>query len=147
MKLKLKTGQFSDLLSAVMPAVSNRSTLPTLSHFLINATKNKVMVYATDLEIGIESSITTEVEEPGSATIPARNLLDMVKVIDTEEFTFQKIKEGKFEISSIDGNTKFNIVGGEAEEYPGLPEKKEDKRQKMALYNSAIFYLFKIMIK
>jgi len=30
---------------------------------------------------------------------------------------------------------------------PVFLEKKEDKRQKMALYNSAIFYLFKIMIK
>ncbi|MFC2061083.1 DNA polymerase III subunit beta [Elusimicrobiota bacterium] len=127
MKLKLNTGEFSNLISIVLPAISNRSTLPSLSHFLIDASKDSVKLCATDLEIGIESSLKTKIEKSGSATIPARNLADIVRVIDSEEFTFNKIKEGTFELSSFDGNTKFNIIGGDSEDYPGFPEIKEDK--------------------
>ncbi len=127
MKLKLKTNKFSNLLALVLPAVSVRSTLPTLSHFLIEAKNDKVKVYATDLEIGIESAISVKIDKEGAATIPARNLTDMVKVLDSEEFVFQKVKESQFEITTTDGNTTFNIMGGEKDEFPVLPEKKEEK--------------------
>jgi len=127
MKLKLKTSEFSELLGTVIPAVSTRNTLPTLSHFLIEAEKDRVKVYATDLEIGIESAIETAVEKDGSATIPARNLSDMVKVLDSEEFNFNKISESQYEISTPDRNTTFNVIGGEKEEFPVLPEVKEEK--------------------
>ena len=127
MKLKLKTEEFSNLLATVLPAVSIRSTLPTLSHFLIDAKDGKVSVYATDLEIGIESSISTDIEKEGSVTVPARNLTEMVRVLDSEEFTFQKVSDSQFKIFTSDGNTTFNIIGGEKEEFPVLPKIKREK--------------------
>lgn len=127
MKLKLKTEEFSNLLATVLPAVSIRSTLPTLSHFLIDAKDGKVSVYATDLEIGIESSISTDIEKEGSVTVPARNLTEMIKVLDSKEFTFQKVSDSQFKIFTSDGNTTFNIIGGEKEEFPVLPKIKKEK--------------------
>ncbi|MBN2406997.1 MAG: DNA polymerase III subunit beta [Elusimicrobia bacterium] len=128
MKIKLNTNDFSNLLTTVLPAISTRSTLPSLSHFLIDADKDKIKVYATDLEIGIESSISSkEIEKEGALTIPARNLTDIIRVIDSDSVTLNKVKEGKVEISSDDSNTKFNIVCGESEDYPGFPEMKEDR--------------------
>ena len=127
MKLKLKTKEFSNLLATVLPAVSMRSTLPTLSHFLIDAKEGKVSVYATDLEIGIESSISTDIEKEGSVTVPARNLTEMIKVLDSKEFTFQKVSDSQFKIFTSDGNTTFNIIGGEKEEFPVLPKIKKEK--------------------
>ncbi len=125
MKLRLKTEEFTELLTTVLPAVSGKTTLPTLSHFLIEAEKNRVKVYATDLEIGIESSIKTEVEKEGACTVPARSLTDMVKALDSEYITFKKITESQYELS--DGNTTFRLMGGEKEEFPVLPSVKEEE--------------------
>lgn len=127
MKLRLKKDEFSNLLTTVLPAVSTRSTLPTLSHFLIDAEKDNIKVYATDLEIGIESSLSVKVEKEGSATLPAKSLSDMVRVIDSEEFTLQNLTQAQFEISTPDRNTTFNILGGEKDEFPVLPQIKEEK--------------------
>ncbi|MFH1416360.1 MAG: DNA polymerase III subunit beta [Elusimicrobiota bacterium] len=127
MKLKLKTHDFLDLLTTVIPAVSERSTLPILSHFLIEAQDNIVKVYANDLEIGIESSMNTIVDKAGSATIPAKNLVNIVKVIDSKECNFKKINNNQFELSTENGNTTFNINGREKEEFPVLPGLKEEK--------------------
>lgn len=127
MKLKLKTQDFLNLLTKVIPAVSERSTLPILSYFLIEAENNKVKVYANDLEIGIESSIKTTVDKEGSAIIPAKNLLNIVKVIDTSECSFKKLDDNRFELSNEDGSTTFNINGRDKEEFPVLPDLKEER--------------------
>ncbi len=127
MKLKLNTQNFLELLTTVIPAVSERSTLPILSHFLIEAENNKIKVYANDLEIGIESSMQTTVNKEGSATIPAKNLVNIMRVIDTEECNFEKINNNQFELSTENKNTTFNIIGREKEEFPVLPDLKEEK--------------------
>lgn len=124
MKLKLKTSEFKELLTTVLPAVSTKTTLPTLSHFLIEAENDKVKIYATDLEIGIESSIKTDVEKAGACTVPARSLTDMVKALDAEYIDFKRINDSQFEVS--DSNTKFKILGGDKEEFPVLPSVKEE---------------------
>lgn len=127
MKIKLNTQQFTELLLSVIPAVSDRSTLPILSHFLLEADNNKIKVYANDLEIGIESSIETTVDKKGSITLPAKNLLNIIRVIDSEECNFKKINDNQFELSTVDGNTTFNINGRDKDEFPILPGIEEDK--------------------
>ncbi len=126
MKLKLKTDEFSNLLKTVLPAVSSRSTLPALSHFLIEAKDSILKIYATDLEIGISSSIETDVEKEGSCTTPARNLTDMVNALDSEKFSFKKVTDSHYEVSSDKGDTTYTIVTGEKEEFPVVPEVKGD---------------------
>ncbi len=126
MKFTANTAQFSELLTGVLPAVSTRSTLPSLSHFLVEAKSGNVSIYATDLEIGIESSIETNVEKEGAATLPARRLTDIVGVIETEDFALAQTTESQCEIKSTDNKTKFKVMAGEREEFPVIPELKED---------------------
>lgn len=127
MKFKLKTNDFSRVLSTVLPAVSTRSTLPNLSHFLIDAENKGLKVYATDLEIGIQASIKTETEKQGSATIPARNLTDIINVIGADDFILQEVSSSHFKISTPEQDTVFNVIGGKKDEFPVIPEVKEDK--------------------
>lgn len=127
MKLKLKTQDFLNLLTTTIPAVSERSTLPILSYFLIEAENNRIKAYANDLEIGIESSMKTTIDKEGSAIIPAKNLVNIVRVIDTEECIFKKINDNQFELSNEDGSTTFSINSRDKEEFPMLPGLKGEK--------------------
>src|SRR5579872_6171491 len=59
-------------------AVSGRSSLPILSHILIQAEDNGLRLIATDLELGISCRIPAQVEEQGGLTAPARTLTEVL---------------------------------------------------------------------
>ncbi len=70
-------------------AVSGNSQLEILSNFLLNASKGKLTISATDLEIGISSSIPANVEEEGETTVPAKTFFDLINNITEEKITLE----------------------------------------------------------
>ncbi|MDA3792678.1 MAG: DNA polymerase III subunit beta [Elusimicrobia bacterium] len=128
MKLNLKTDEVLNVLSKVLPAASTRSTLPSLSHFLFEAKDDKLKIYATDLEIGIETTIPVDVEKEGTTTIPAKRLYNIVSVIDSETITLKKVNESTYKITDNDGKTTFNIKCSNADDFPKLPDLKSEKK-------------------
>ena len=65
-------------LQLVTGVVERRQTLPVLSNLLVRAADGVVSFTGTDLEVQLVASIDgIEVEQEGSATIPARKLADI----------------------------------------------------------------------
>jgi DNA polymerase III subunit beta len=102
-------------------AVSTRGQMPILGNFLITLEKNNIKISATDLEIGIESSVPASVEKEGSVTVPAKTFSDFV----------QSISSGKAELSfdekmlSLKGErAEANFQTMPSDEYPRLIEDK-----------------------
>ena len=60
-----------DELDLLQGAVEKKSTVPILSHFLLDAADFKLQIAATDLELAARSSCTAKVKAPGRATVPA----------------------------------------------------------------------------
>src|SRR3989344_379443 len=69
----LKTG-----LSFVERACSKNSTLPILHCVSLVAEKNKAILSATDLEMGIRHTILAKIEHEGNAAIPSRFFSQLV---------------------------------------------------------------------
>lgn len=65
-------------LTDVGRALSSRASLPVLSHVLLDATKDRLTLSATNLEISIRTSLPVTVEEEGQACLPGRLLADLV---------------------------------------------------------------------
>jgi len=84
-------------------AVSGRNQLPILSNYLLETKKGKLIISATDLEIGIVSSVPAKVETEGTVTVPAKTFSDLVS----------NMSEGKAEISLKDSN--LYLTGGKVE--------------------------------
>jgi DNA polymerase III subunit beta len=74
-------------LSLVNHAVSSRATLPILSNFLLETKKGKLVISATDLEIGISAEVPASVEKDGRATVPAKNFLDLLSNLKDQKIT------------------------------------------------------------
>ena len=72
-------------------AVSTRSQLPILSNFLLTAKDGKLTISATDLEMGIVSSIPANVEKEGSVTVPAKNFSDLFSNIVNQKITLEVV--------------------------------------------------------
>ena len=61
--------------------VEKKTTIPILSNVLLEAEGNRIVLTATDLELGIRCSCPARVKKAGAGTIPARRLLDYVRLL------------------------------------------------------------------
>jgi DNA polymerase-3 subunit beta len=121
MKAAFLTENIQKKLSLVNHAVSNNSQLEILSCFLISAEKGKLVLKATDLEIGISTSIPANIEKEGEVAIPAKTFFDLINNI-TEE----KIEIATEEKNLIVKGKKLHMLFQTmpSEEFPKLYEDK-----------------------
>ena len=69
--------------------VERKTTIPILSNILFEADGDRVLMTATDLELGIRCSCPAKVKKSGSGTIPARRLLDYVRLLPEGEINIK----------------------------------------------------------
>ena len=98
--------------------VEKRNTVPVLSNILLNAADDMLVITATDLEVGIRTRIPATVHTPGSTTVSARKLFDIVKELDAEKDVEIQIDGGFLNIRS--GRAKFRLSTLDAEDFPDL---------------------------
>ena len=77
MEFSVDTSTFADTLEQLQGAVDKKSTIPILSHALVEASATGLHLAATDLELGIRVFCPASAKAPGSGAIPARRLLDV----------------------------------------------------------------------
>lgn len=98
-------------------AVSSRSQLPTLLNFLIEAKEGKLVISATDLEIGIIVEIPAKTEREGSITVSAKTFVEMVGTLSSEKINLETTTEGLV----LDGEKeKATLQTISADEFPKL---------------------------
>ena len=89
MKASFLTENLQKKLSFLNHAVSNVNQLEILSFFLIVAEKGKIKISATDLEIGISSEFSANIEDEGRVCVPAKTFLDLINNISEEKITIE----------------------------------------------------------
>lgn len=100
--------------------VEKKTTIPILSNVLIEASGDRIVLTATDLELGIRCSCPARVKKQGSSTIPARRLLDYVRLLPDADID---MKFGDNHWATITcGRSKTKIAGMSRESFPELPE-------------------------
>ncbi|HXZ80955.1 MAG TPA: DNA polymerase III subunit beta [Terriglobales bacterium] len=112
----------SDLLkelSATQGVVERKTTIPILSHFLFEATGDKLSLTATDLDLGLRTCCPAKVKKEGSCTIPARKLYDYVKLLPDGDITIKLLDNHWVNIRLGRSNTK--MVGMARSNFPSLP--------------------------
>lgn len=123
MKFSCDKKELSDALSNILHGVSAKSSLPVLEGILIKASTGEITLSSFDLEIGITTSLSAGVTEPGDIVLNAKILTDMVK----------KMPSGKIEISTDSkylsvircGTAEFTILGIPSSEFPEMPSLTE----------------------
>jgi DNA polymerase-3 subunit beta len=99
--------------------VEKKTTIPILSNVLLEAEGDRVYLTATDLELGIRCSCPARVKKSGGGTIPARRLLDYVRLLPDADVQV-KVQENHW-ASLVCGRSKTRIAGMSKESFPELP--------------------------
>lgn len=93
MKLKVLQESFSKALSITSRFTSNKIQLPILANVLLSASKNKLFISATNLEMAISIPLGAKVERDGEITIPARVISELVGNLTPGQISLDAEKE------------------------------------------------------
>jgi DNA polymerase-3 subunit beta len=106
-------------LSTTQGVVERKTTIPILSNLLVEAKGSRLTITATDLELSIRTSCEAKVKKEGAATIPAKKLLDLVRLLPEGEIKFKLLDNHWVEILS--DRKKYKMVGMAKENFPAIP--------------------------
>jgi DNA polymerase-3 subunit beta len=76
-------------LQTVSRIISSSNTLPILNNILLKTEQGQLQLSATNLEIGITTSVRCKVEEDGAVCVPAKILNDLVANLPNENITLE----------------------------------------------------------
>jgi DNA polymerase-3 subunit beta len=99
--------------------VEKKTTIPILSNVLLEARGERLYLTATDLELGLRTSCAARVKKEGSGTIPARKLLDYVRLLPDADITV-KFAENNWANFTC-GRSRTRMAGMSRESFPELP--------------------------
>lgn len=116
MKIIIERASLLKILTHTQSIVERRNTIPILSNVLIKALDGQITVTATDLDLQATESINAEVIVPGSITVSAGILFDIVrKMPDGAEITMA-LQDRRMIVSA--GRSRFTLPVLEAGDFP-----------------------------
>ena len=99
--------------------VEKKTTIPILSNVLLEAEGDRLILTATDLELGVKCSCPARVKKAGAGTIPAKRLLDYVRLLPDADIDL-KFQDNHW-ASITCGRSRTRIAGMSRESFPELP--------------------------
>src|SRR5260370_29814483 len=119
MECSVKGCDLVNELAMTQGVIERKTTIPILSNLLVEAKGSRVTITATDLELSVRTSCEAKVKKEGAGTIPAKKLLELVRLLPEGEIQFKLLDNHSAAIAS--DNKKYKIVGRAKENFPALP--------------------------
>ncbi len=126
MNLTIAKDQLLNGLQAVQNVVSTRTTLPILSNVLMRAEGERLEFTATDLDVTIACGVEAQVKKAGASTVPVKKLFGIARELNGTEIDLEV--DDKNVCSLRCGPSFYKINGLSADEFPPLPQFKDDKK-------------------
>jgi DNA polymerase-3 subunit beta len=120
MEFSVKKFDLLEELELTQGVVERKTTIPILSNLLCEAKGNQLTITATDLELSIRTSCEAKVKKEGAGTIPAKKLLDLVRLLPDDEIRFKLLENHWVHIACDRKN--YKLVGMSKDNFPALPD-------------------------
>lgn len=118
MKITVDQGTLLRELSLLQGIIERKATLPILANVLLSAQENgRLSIVATDLEIGFRSSVEATVESPGTTTVHARRMHDIVRRLPAGNLGFQ-LSDGFLHVRTE--RIRYKLATQDPEQFPSI---------------------------
>ena len=134
MKFVVERGPFSDAVSKLQKVVSNKTSMPILEGVLISAESGKLTLATYNLEMGMKKELYARCEEEGDIVINVRLLSDILRKLNGLQVEIECDEKLTCHIKC--GESVFEIIGMNAEDFPEMPSISEGSKFKV---NSDVF--------
>lgn len=124
MHITVDTKKLHEALEQVARVSMKHLSLPVLQCVLIEARANELFLRATNLEIGVESTLSATVEEDGKLAVSAQTLLRTIGLLNERETTLYT-EEDLLVVETK--NSKTDIKTTPSDEFPNIPKVEGEK--------------------
>jgi DNA polymerase-3 subunit beta len=97
---------------------------------MISADGDQPLLLATDMEVGLRVPLAGEILKPGSAVLPARLVLEVVRSLPGDTVTLE-LRPQEQDVELISGPAKFHLRTLRSEDFPTLPSPDADTRVRL----------------
>lgn len=125
MEFVIKKEDLFNGIRIVERATAMKGLQPVLANILIESVDKSTLKFcATDLDLTVIAIVEAQVKEEGRITLPAKKLSDIVSRLSESLITL-KTQEEANTVNLTSKNTKFDIIGISASEFPTTVENIE----------------------
>ncbi|MCG7335099.1 DNA polymerase III subunit beta [Sporosarcina sp. ACRSM] len=132
MKFEIMRDRLLDGINDVMKAISQKVAIPILTGIKIEVNEKGLTMTGSDSDITICTFIPAEdngeqiikVAEKGNIVLQAKVFSEIARKLPTNEVTIEVVNGLQTHIQS--GKSEFHLIGSDAEDYPVLPDVKDD---------------------
>ncbi|MBU0484225.1 MAG: DNA polymerase III subunit beta [Proteobacteria bacterium] len=122
--LNISRDEFFSGLATLQNVTGKKGTIAILSNILIKSESDSVTLIGTDLEIGIKINIPAEILNPGSITLPAKKLFEIIRESISDQIHLE-VKENNW-VKIKAESSDYNLAGMPGDEFPSFPEYSEE---------------------
>lgn len=138
MKFVVSSSALLSHLQAISRVINPKNNIPILDCFLLELEDNVLTITAADAETRLETKLeVSELSEPGSLAINAKNLLEPLRELPDQPLTIDVNLE-TLEVFIFYHNGKYNFVGQKSDEFP-TPKELKDSAISMVLPAEVLF--------
>jgi DNA polymerase-3 subunit beta len=104
--------------------VERKTAIPILANVLIEASDGRLVFGATDLDLALRTECAAQVSKPGSVTVSARKLYDIVRSLPEADVRMSLADDAWVVIEC--GQASFRVAGLPTQDFPTLPSPEGD---------------------
>src|ERR671912_2351386 len=119
MDLVVKKNDLLRELQLFQGIVERKNTIPILANVLMESKGSEIRMLATDLEVALRSRCDATVEKPGTLTLPAKKLYEIVKALSDTDVRIAEDKNG-VKVAADRFDSRMQTLP--REDFPAVPE-------------------------
>lgn len=120
---EIEKKEFMKGLGLMQGIAGRKTTLPILTHILLEWKKDSLFLTGTDLQTGIQEQLKGKVYEEGKASVSSKKLYEIVRELPDQIIQIQRKENHWIQLKC--GKSVFNIAGLDPDDYPSLPSWQE----------------------
>jgi len=120
MKLKFRKQNLMESINIVSRAIPSRTTNPILECILFDGSGDSVRLIANDMELGVETVCSCDIEEKGRIAIDAKLISEIIRKCDSAETEITIEADQQRNITITCDSSVYNIQGRDPDEFPYL---------------------------
>ena len=128
MEFNVSSAELLKSILDVSKAIPSKTALPILENFLFSVKGDSLEITASDNELTLRTVVQLDnVKEEGSAAVPARHLIELLKTLPDQPIGLKSVGEGPFECTWSNGNSSLPTFP--AADYPEIKGAGEDAQK------------------
>jgi DNA polymerase-3 subunit beta len=132
MEIRLQRDVLLAELALLQGIVERRTTIPILSHLLLDARDGRLSLAATDLDVSLTTWCEAEPVRPGAIAVQAKKFHEIVRALPSAGEITLSVDEGT-SVQVEAGRSRFRIRGLEADNFPTLPKVEQEAVLELSL--------------